>query len=213
MAEHKSSARDDRAARAAALRRQQQRKERRQRNLIVGVTGGVVVTLVAAVTAVLVVTREETAAEQQALAAPIEGLVQLPEDALTQNHVQGAVEYTTTPAAGGDHNSVWWNCGVYTEPVAEENVVHSLEHGAVWVAYDRSLPADQVEQLLALTEPYDYTLVSPYEGMDSPITLSAWGSQLALEDAGDERLEPFLHQFVQGEQTPEPGAACTGGLA
>jgi len=83
----------------------------------------------------------------------------------------------------------------------------------VWITYDPELPAEQVEQLVAAAEPYDYTVVSPYEGMETPITLSAWGSQLALEDAGDERIAPFLSQFVQGEQTPEPGAACTGGVS
>lgn len=206
------NAREERAARAAALRKQQQRKERRQRNVVVGVSSGVVVLLAAAVATVLVTTREETAAEQEALQAPIEGLLALPEDQLTQNHVPGAVEYPTTPAAGGDHNAVWLNCGVYTEPVVEENVVHSLEHGAVWMTYDPSLPTEQLDQLLTAAEPYDYIVLSPYEGMDSPITLSAWGSQLALEDAGDERIAPFLSQFVQGEQSPEPGAACTGGL-
>lgn len=208
-----SNPREERAARAAALRKQQQRKERRQRNLIIGVTGGVVVVLVAAVATVLVTTREETVAEQEALAAPIDGLVELPDEDLGRNHVQGAVTYATTPPAGGDHNAVWLNCGVYTEPVANENAVHSLEHGAVWITYDPELPADQVDQLLAAAEPYDYTLVSPYEGMDTPITLSAWGTQLPLEDASDERIAPFLSQFVQGEQTPEPGAACTGGLS
>lgn len=208
-----SNPREERAARAAALRKQQQRKERRQRNLIIGVTGGVVVVLVAAVATVLVTTREETAAEQAALEAPIDGVVELPDEDLGRNHVEGTVEYATTPPAGGDHNAVWLNCGVYPEPVTNENAVHSLEHGAVWITYDPELPTEQVDQLLAAAEPYDYTLVSPYEGMETPITLSAWGSQLVLEDASDERIAPFLHQFVQGEQTPEPGAACTGGLS
>ena len=206
-----TSPREERAARAAALREQQRRKERRQRGLVIGITATVIAALVAGVVLVLVLTRNERAAEQEALEAPIDG-VQTFED-LGRDHVTGSVEYAQTPPVGGDHQAVWWNCGVYTEPVVDENAVHSMEHGAVWITYDPALPQEQVDELVTAAEPYDYTLVSPYEGMDSPITLSAWGLQLAVEDAADERIAPFLAQYVNGEQTPEPGAACTGGVS
>ena len=54
----------------------------------------------------------------------------------TANHVEGAVDYAQTPPAGGDHNAIWLNCGIYDQPVPNENAVHALEHGAVWVTYD-----------------------------------------------------------------------------
>ncbi len=54
----------------------------------------------------------------------------------TANHVEGAVDYAQTPPVGGDHNAVWLNCGIYDQPVPDENAVHALEHGAVWVTYD-----------------------------------------------------------------------------
>ncbi|WP_299040135.1 DUF3105 domain-containing protein [uncultured Pseudokineococcus sp.] len=206
-----TSPREERAARAAALREQQRRKERRQRGLIIGITAAVIAALVAAVAFVLVTTQSQREEEQAALEAPIDG-VQTFED-LGRDHVTGAVDYAQTPPVGGDHQAVWWNCGVYPEPVVDENAVHSMEHGAVWITHDPALPQEQVDQLVAAAESYDYTLVSPYEGMESPITLSAWGAQLAVEDASDERIAPFLAQYVQGEQTPEPGAACTGGVS
>jgi hypothetical protein len=33
-----------------------------------------------------------------------------------------------------------------------------------------------------------------------------------MENASDDRLPVFLRTYVQGEQTPEPGAPCTGGV-
>ena len=33
------------------------------------------------------------------------------------NHVNGTVDYPTSPPAGGNHNPVWQNCGFYTVPV------------------------------------------------------------------------------------------------
>lgn len=43
--------------------------------------------------------------------------------------------------------------------------------------------------------------------------LSAWGKQVAVDSADDKRVDQFFAQYVQGTQTPEPGAPCTGGLA
>ncbi|HZW41021.1 MAG TPA: DUF3105 domain-containing protein, partial [Agromyces sp.] len=48
-------------------------------------------------------------------------------------HVEGTVDYPQTPPTGGEHNQVWLNCGVYEQPVPNENAVHSMEHGALWV--------------------------------------------------------------------------------
>ena len=56
-------------------------------------------------------------------------------------------------------------------------------------------------------------LASPYEGLDAPVVASAWGKQLRLESADDSELESFIRTYHQGPQTPEPGAACTGGTA
>jgi hypothetical protein len=113
---------------------------------------------------------------------------------------------------GGDHDAAWLNCGVYTEPVPEENAVHSLEHGAVWITYEADLPADQVEALTDLVEGESYALLSPRDDMPAPVVASAWGLQLRVDDADDPRLAAFLVKYLQGEQTPEPGAACFGGV-
>jgi hypothetical protein len=142
--------------------------------------------------------------------ASIAGLIQ--KDGLAQNHTSGTVRYDTTPPMGGDHDPMWQNCDsqVYDRPLRNENAVHSLEHGAVWITYRPGLAPDQIEKLAGKVENTDYTLMSPYPGQDSPIILTAWGKQLKLQDASDARVDAFLRAFVKGPQTPEPGAACNG---
>jgi hypothetical protein len=126
-------------------------------------------------------------------------------------HSSGNVDYDRTPPAGGEHNPVWQNCGFYPDPISDENAVHSMEHGAVWITYSPDLPEAEVNTLRDLAQNGDYILVSPYPGLDSPLVATAWGKQLELESADDEALEQFIGAYREGPQTPEPGAACTGG--
>ncbi len=119
-----------------------------------------------------------------------------------------------SPPVGGDHNQVWVNCDrqVYTKTVPNENAVHALEHGAVWITYNDKAAKADVETLSERVTNTSYTFMSPYEDQTSPIVLSAWEHQLKVDKASDPRITKFLDKYVQGEQTPEPGAACTQGM-
>ncbi|WP_426321178.1 DUF3105 domain-containing protein [Microbacterium sp. E-13] len=128
----------------------------------------------------------------------------------TANHVEGPVDYAQTPPAGGDHNAMWLNCGVYTEPVPNENAVHALEHGAVWITYDPAQVSDDEVAKLQAELPSTYTVLSPYEDMDTPIAVSAWNAQLKVDSADDERIEQFVKAYWRSTNAPEPNAACTG---
>ncbi|MFD8868875.1 DUF3105 domain-containing protein [Streptomyces sp. NPDC059590] len=132
---------------------------------------------------------------------------------LGRTHVEGSVKYAMSPPAGGNHNQVWQNCNgdVYEKPIANENAVHALEHGSVWVTYTDKAPAKDVTELEKRVKQTPYSLMSPYQDQDAPIILTAWGTQLHVDSATDPRVEKFFKDYVQGKQTPEPGAACTGG--
>jgi putative peptide zinc metalloprotease protein len=129
-----------------------------------------------------------------------------------RTHVETPVTYAQTPPLGGDHAPVWQNCGFYSVPIANENGVHSMEHGAVWVTYSPDLPADQVEVLRYLAHTERYVLVTPYSNLPSPIVASAWNRQLFLHDTDDPRLNQFIGAFQRGRQAPESGGPCIRGL-
>lgn len=131
---------------------------------------------------------------------------------LSQGHVSGSVKYPQTPPVGGDHNEAWLNCGIYPTPVPNENAVHSLEHGAVWVTYQQGLQADQVKKLEGLVRGRPYTLLSPVPNLPSPVTASAWGKQLTVPNPDDPRLGKFIRDNAQSPKAPEPGAPCTNGV-
>ncbi|KRA25960.1 hypothetical protein ASD65_07300 [Microbacterium sp. Root61] len=130
----------------------------------------------------------------------------------TTTHVEGSVAYPQSPPTGGPHNAVWLNCGIYTEPQQNENAVHSLEHGAVWITYDASLVKGDELDALRAELPSTYVVLSPYEGLDSPIVLSSWNHQLKVDSADDARIPQFLEEYWRSQDVPEPTAACTGAL-
>lgn len=189
---------------------QRQLAKRRRSKLVwwvVGITAAIVVIALVVASIVLAPAPAPTYERGDSDGSSIEGIETFEN---TANHVEGAVDYAQTPPAGGDHNAIWLNCGVYTEPVPNENAVHALEHGAVWVTYDPAQVSDDDIATLEAELPSTYTVLSPYEGMDTPIAVSAWNAQIKVDSADDERIEQFIRAYWRSTNAPEPNAACTG---
>lgn len=140
----------------------------------------------------------------------IEGVQSYPTQ--ERGHTDAPVEYDIIPPVGGVHNPAWMNCGVYPQPIQNENAVHSLEHGAVWISYRPDLDPLEIAKLEDLTRQSGYRLLSPYPDLPSPIVISAWGYQLQLQQVDDPRLKSFIEKYERGPESPEPGAPCTGGI-
>jgi hypothetical protein len=141
--------------------------------------------------------------------------------ALRHTHVSGPVSYAVIPPVGGDHNAVWMNCGVYDNPVPNERAVHDLEHGAVWITYQPSLPPAEVAELRSFESRQSvvdhsgsrYVDLSPFPGLASPIVISSWGFQLRVNSPNDPRLQRFVDTFRASQRyTPELGGPCAGGV-
>lgn len=130
------------------------------------------------------------------------------------DHVQAPqrVAYDQSPPFGGAHDGIWAACNgvVYTKAVRSEHMVHTLEHGAVWIAYNPdTLPAAGVETLAKKVTGVPYMVMSPYPGLDKPVSLQSWGHRLKLDDPADPRADEFIKALKQNKYTyPEPGATC-----
>ncbi len=197
-----------RAAKLDKYRKQLERDKRRKRiGLIVGIAGA---TAIAGLLFVAVRYAPRPASyEAGGSGAQIAGVETFQNTAV---HVDTAVAYPQTPPAGGQHSPVWLNCGVYSEPVPSENAVHSQEHGAVWLTYDPAQIGDEQVSTLRSLMPATYAILSPFEGMDSAIAISGWNAQLKLDSLDEQRVAQFFEEYWLGDNAPEPGASCTGGI-
>jgi hypothetical protein len=152
---------------------------------------------------------------QSLTSSGIEGVRVFPDPG--QGHQDGDIEYAQLLPVGGIHNSNWLNCGIYDEPIRRENILHSMEHGAVWLAYQPDLPAEQVDYLRNLVRQEraargeSLIILAPQPEMELPVVATAWRVQLELDDVYDERLKQFLEEYQRGPYYPEPGANCTFG--
>lgn len=124
-------------------------------------------------------------------------------------HSTEDLDYPQAPPVGGPHHPVWLDCGHYEEPVREENAVHDLEHGTVWITYDPDLSSAGVDQLLEQLP--DNGILSPRDDLPSLVVVTVWGTQLALDGPDDERLSLFLAEYGDGHTAPERGMTCQGG--
>lgn len=127
------------------------------------------------------------------------------------NHVNGVIKYAESPPMGGPHSPIWADCTgtVYPNQIANENAVHDLEHGAVWITYKPGLPSAQLDVLTKLVSGQQYTLMTPYAGLKTNVSLQAWGYQLFVDSATDPRVQQFIKALrLNQANTPEPGASC-----
>jgi hypothetical protein len=198
------------AERERKLEEFRKKDARRKRNRTIGIWSGVVggLAIVALIITTIVLTPQPASYSAGGDGATIEGVETFDNGA---GHVEGVVEYAQTPPAGGEHNPAWLNCGVYEQPVPNENAVHSLEHGAIWVTYDPSMSDADLETLRSKL-PSTYVVLSPFEGLPSDVVLSGWNSQLQVDDVDDPRIAEFLEEYWKSQNVPEPGALCTGAI-
>ncbi|AFR48484.1 MULTISPECIES: DUF3105 domain-containing protein [Gordonia] len=134
------------------------------------------------------------------------------------------VAYDQSPPFGGPHDEIWATCTgvVYPNPLRSENAVHALEHGAVWITYNPdTISPEDLDYLKQLVRGEQYLFLSPYPGLDKPLSLQSWGHQLKLDSAGDPRVNQFITAlrrnmmpgvYPENPQTaayPETQATCT----
>jgi hypothetical protein len=210
----KKQAAADRKARIEAMRRAEKARERRSRIITITLSTVLVAGLVGA--GAYAINNANEKKDQKAAAAKklIRGERTWDAKKLGRTHVQTKVNYPMNPPVGGNHAPEWMTCNgnVYTKAIPNGNAVHSLEHGAVWVTYNDKAPAADIKTLAGKVSKTPYTLMSPDKTEAGTVMLSAWGHQLSVNTAADPRVDQFLTKYVQGAQTPEPGAACTNGL-
>lgn len=113
-----------------------------------------------------------------------------------QEHIaQGSTDhpaYNSNPPTSGWHwpqPAAW---GSYATAQSDEQLIHNLEHGGIWISYKPDLDAQTIAQLNDFAKRYRKIIVAPRVANDSAIALAGW-ARLQKLDRYDERL---ILQFI-----------------
>ena len=178
---------EKRAARAkelAAQRRAQRRRGVVRRGLIIAVLTGLGVWFFTLRSTTLTEIRGH---EIETLSVAGEG-----------QHVEGQVDYESSPPVSGAHSPQAAACGTHSDPIVNEAQVHTLEHGAVGVQYLPDLGPQQIKAIEALVSEYDsHTFSAPYPDMDTPIAVTSWGRIMRLDSFDDAAVRNYIAEFIQ----------------
>jgi len=120
-----------------------------------------------------------------------------------RNHIadgaEPAVAYNSNPPTSGQHYGTPARPGFRESIIADGNLIHSLEHGLVWVAYHPRI-GEEAEKLRDITGPL--TVVTSREANDTDIAVAAWGRLdiFNLEDgtidgADLQRISDFVKRY------------------
>jgi len=155
---------------------------------------------------------------------------------VTQTHVTTAVDYTgfSNPPSYGPHHAVFTDgqgnsitprpTGIYSTPQPDEDLVHNLEHGHVWISYDPNLisAADKAKLIQFVTAggTNNGVIVTPRPKNDSAIVLTSWTRQLSLNAFNAAIMRDFIETnrghapegFIPSGQKPDNGDTLDDGL-
>ena len=139
------------------------------------------------------------------------------EDRLHTESPDERVEYRDNPPTLGRHWPPGYQAddGVYSEPPADEALVHTMEHGRVVFWARPGLPADARAKLRAVFDEDSYQLVlAPRRDMPYAVAATAWNGDPSPGGTGrtlgcprwDERVIDALRAFRDEHRSrgPEP---------
>ena len=124
-------------------------------------------------------------------------------------HRGDPVSTESVPPVSGPHDPGPANCGTYAAQIPDPNMVHTLEHGGVGIAFSPDTPPEDIAAIETLVQSYDSHVFSePYERMDSQITVLAWGHSMPMDSYDENAVKEFIDLLRAGGDAPEANQDC-----
>lgn len=111
------------------------------------------------------------------------------------------VQYQSNPPTSGNHWSDPLRPGLYDVEKPDEAIIHSLEHGRVWISYKPSVSEEIKRELTKLLQGRAGVILTPRSANDTDIALAAWTRLDAFNIAQDgtipeDRILDFVNRYL-----------------
>lgn len=124
---------------------------------------------------------------------------------LGSEHIADGAEhkpYNSNPPTSGPHYTQPANLGVYDKELVDEQLVHNLEHGGIWISY-KDIDEETKKQLEAIGKSNPGSvIVTPRAANDSKVVLASWNRLEKMESYDEEKILGFIR--ANKNKSPEP---------
>lgn len=114
--------------------------------------------------------------------------------------------YNSNPPTSGPHWGAPATNGIHDEQLADEQTIHNLEHGHIWITYKPDISDEDRQKLAEIAKSDDWkVLISKRETNSNPIILVAWGRLLRLNEFNEAKIKDFIKTYRNRgpEKTPD----------
>lgn len=122
-----------------------------------------------------------------------------------QTHIQVGEShpaYNSNPPTSGWHWAQPANWGVYSKPLVDEQAVHNLEHGGIWISY-KDIDDQTKSNLEKIAKANSGSVIlSPRDANDSKIVLASWTRLEKLDSYDEAKTLEFIQR--NKNKSPEP---------
>ena len=145
---------------------------------------------------------EEIALEQKVNGVSLNGLVE--EHKIEGvNHIRpgGTTTYNTNPPTSGPHwaNAADWKFS--DEELADEQLVHNLEHGGIWITY-KDLDEGSINTLKNIAKNNrNSVVITRRDKNDDLIVVVSWGRMMKLTEVDETLIQKYIDTYIN--QSPE----------
>lgn len=104
--------------------------------------------------------------------------------------------YNSNPPTSGWHFASPAPWGFYNNEIADEILVHNLEHGGIWISFKDPSDAQVVDGLAALTREYrTKVIVTHRPANDTQIAVAAWTKLMKLDRFDRRAIVNFINRY------------------
>lgn len=105
--------------------------------------------------------------------------------------------YNSNPPTSGWHYAQPADWGMYSEELPDEQVVHNLEHGGIWISYRPDISGEQKEILAQIASRYSSKVIlSPRSANDEPVAVAAWQRLMKLKTPLSQERQGRIVSFI-----------------
>lgn len=105
--------------------------------------------------------------------------------------------YNSNPPTSGPHWASPAAWGVYDQALPDEQFIHNLEHGGIWISYKDPQDQDLVGKLKDIAGQYTIKVIlTPRPQNDEKIAVAAWGRLLKLDQFDRGQILDFIKTYI-----------------